>query len=234
MRKNYLVFDGRKTTDWGVFVYASDSWNGTGREVDAAYVPGRDGAIITDEGYFNNVPVSYSAFLLSEKEAEEKIADFRDFLTAHSTKYFRLEDICHPDEYRMARFDGPLKPEVKWMNGFSKFTISFDCKPQRYLKSGEIAEDVTGKASIYNPTRNNAKPIITVSGSGVFKIGGFNFTKTSDGEMTIDCETGKMTGGNESALYWDDLYSLPYLAPGKNEIDSGTLQIKITPRWIRR
>lgn len=82
-----------------------------------------------------------------------------------------MEDTYHPDEYRIALFKGPIDPEVIFLTG-GKFTLKFECKPQRYLKSGEqkITFETEGSGNttwftLYNPTFQNARPIFRIYNS---------------------------------------------------------------------
>lgn len=52
-----------------------------------------------------------------------------------------------------------------------EFTITFDCQPQRFLKSGETAVAVASGGTITNPTLFDASPILEVYGYGNITIG---------------------------------------------------------------
>ena len=52
-------------------------------------------------------------------------------------------------------------------NLYGRTTIEFNCKPQRFLNIGDTAQTIsTSGGTITNPTAFNAKPLITVYGSG--------------------------------------------------------------------
>jgi phage-related protein len=79
--------------------------------------------------------------------------------------YARLEDSYDPTVYRMASY----YPSGSMSNLYDKATtieISFDCKPQRYLKMGEEPITYSGESDIkiQNPTIYTALPNINVKG----------------------------------------------------------------------
>ena len=77
--------------------------------------------------------------------------------------YFRLEDDYDPHVYRMAAFKG----NGSLPNLYDQATVlavTFDCKPQRWLKSGEKEINFTNsKAILDNPTGYNALPDVKIS-----------------------------------------------------------------------
>ena len=73
--------------------------------------------------------------------------------------YHRLEDSYHPEYYRLAVFESALDPDVKQRALVGKVDIKFNCKPQLFLKSGEIEQTITNGGIIYNPTPYTASPV---------------------------------------------------------------------------
>ena len=82
--------------------------------------------------------------------------------------YARLEDSYEPDYYRIAAVQAP----DSLLNLYDEATaveVSFNCKPQRYLKSGEIpiiVENFSTIVKITNNTKCIALPKILVEGTG--------------------------------------------------------------------
>jgi hypothetical protein len=70
------------------------------------------------------------------------------------------------------------------------FTITFNCKPQRFLTAGEIPQYFLANGVISNPTPFNAKPLIKVIGTGTIEIQPYKFTViNNDSELWIDSES---------------------------------------------
>ena len=104
--------------------------------------------------------------------------------------YKRLEDSYHPQFYRMARFIGPLDFDMRFLNLSGECTISFDCMPQRFLKSGEIKEIILRKVKIGNPTEFASKPLFRVYGSSgrLLVNNTIMHIDDIDGYVDIDCD----------------------------------------------
>lgn len=97
-----------------------------------------NGDLIVEAGEFNNVDISYPAGIMQNFDSyADGWEAFAQFLAARSDKYYRLEDEYHPLYYRMARFVPGINPKVGTLNRSGQFTVTFDCKPQKYLLSGE-------------------------------------------------------------------------------------------------
>ena len=144
---NYLTFDGLKTTDYGVEISGEGIFNSPERVYNMVEIPGRNGALAIDSGRFANIEVTYPAY-----NYEPDLTTFADRLRAIRNDfgcrigYKRLEDTLHADEYRLAVFKKGFEIDPVKYNTASQFDITFDCKPQRFLKSGETAVDVSTAA----------------------------------------------------------------------------------------
>ncbi len=132
-----LIFDGQSSGDYGVYITGEAVFNAPVRDVEMVEIPGRNGTLALDKGRFENIEVSYPAGIFADNERDfaEAVSSFRNFLCSRSG-YCRLEDDYNPDEYRMAVYKSGLEVDPrKLMAG--EFDLVFDCKPQRWLKSGE-------------------------------------------------------------------------------------------------
>ena len=141
---NSFTFDNENSLDSGIYITGEAVFNAPKRVVEMVNVPGRNGAIAIDEGRFENIPVKYPAGCFADNMADfaEKVANFRNILASRFT-YKRLEDTYYPDEFRMGLYRSGLEVDVVNQARAGKFDIEFDCKPQRFLKSGEIPVEYT-------------------------------------------------------------------------------------------
>ena len=168
---NYIIFGGVKSSDYGIYISGEGVFDAPKRAVEAVHVPGRNGDIIIDQGRYENVTVKYPAFLYKSDYATfiDAIDAFRNAV-ASKTGYTRLMDTFHPQEYRMATFvDGMDVSPVKYNSG-AEFTLEFNCKPQRWLTSGESDIGTLNSTSIYNPTLYDSSPLLKVDGYGTISI----------------------------------------------------------------
>ena len=131
-----VVFDGVDLVDFGVTLSGVGTFNAPERDVEYKPVPGRNGDIILDNGRYNNISVTYPVNI--ETHLPGKVRALSEFLMSHKG-YFRLEDSYHPDEFRMAQFAGPIDINSTGRhNRYGTTSLTFNCMPQRFLKSGEL------------------------------------------------------------------------------------------------
>ena len=173
MAINTFTFGGITSSDYGIYVSGEGLFNAPKRDAEVVQIPGRDGDYILDKGSFENIEVTYRVFN-QEKDLSDfrtKLANLRSALCS-KTGYQRLTDTFHPNEYRMAAFiDGIEINPIKY-NTASEFEIKFNCKPQRWLTSGETATAVASGGKVTNPTLFDAKPQLQVYGYGNIDMGG--------------------------------------------------------------
>ena len=165
-----LTFDGESSADYGVYITGQAVFNAPEREVEMITIPGRNGTFALDKGRFENVTVTYPAgiFADTDEDFSEAISDFRNWLCSRQG-YVRLEDDYNPNEYRLAVYKSGLEVELAQLKA-GEFNIVFECKPQRFLTSGETEITVTSGDEITNPTLFDASPLLEVSGYGSLKV----------------------------------------------------------------
>lgn len=232
--RQFLTYAGRSTKEFGIFISGEGTFSSPERNTSSQEVPGRNGAILFDMGNYKNMPLKYPAFII--KGLPTRIRDFLNFAGAQ-IGYQRLEDTYHPYEFRMAKFKtNPSIDTAGYMNRSGKFTLEFDCKPQRFLKSGEEITTLEADGVILNRTLQNAKPLLRVYGTaGTIEIGAETIEiSTIDDYVDIDCEIMDAYKGavncNGNVSFTDDIV----LSPGDNNISlsGGITKIEITPRWF--
>lgn len=232
--RNWFILDGVDSRDFGVYISGQGTFSSPEREYDMRPVPGRNGDIVGIETRFSNGDLTYPAFIYANFKSN--LESLRAFLNS-LFGYKRLEDTYHPDEFRQVVFTGPFEPNVVSRNNAGSFDISFDCKPQRFLKTGESTTTLTSTGTITNPTRFESKPLLRVYGTGNLGIGSQTITiLQTDTYMDIDCEMMDAYKGTTSMNSSIQLtgYNFPTLKPGVNNISLGTgiSKVEITPRWF--
>lgn len=234
---NYFTFDGVTSSSLSTYISGEGSFNAPERVYDMQIVPGRNGALAIDEGRFENVEITYPAFIFKQSgsDFETAVANLRSALMSRKG-YKRLADTYHPDEFRMAIYKSGLEVSPVNINRAGEFELTFDCKPQRFLTSGETVTTMTASGTITNPTQFDAKPLIVVTGTGTLTVNGVAIT-ISVSPTTIDCEAMEAYNGttsrNSSITLTPNRF--PVLSPGSNSITktSGISKIEIQPRWWR-
>lgn len=178
--RNYLIFGGVNSADYDVYITGSGVYNAPKRAVENIVVPGRNGLLTIDQGRYENITVEYPAFAFGKtrKEFQQKITAFRNAIMSQ-IGYQRLEDTYHPDEYRMALYAEGLNVDVKPYGSSGKFTLSFNCKPQRFLRDGEHTVAKANGEKIINPTPYESSPMLEVEGYGTIAFNGYEIELSS-------------------------------------------------------
>ena len=173
--RNYLIFGRVNSANYGIYITGSGVYDAPERVVERVAVPGRNGALVIDQDRYENISVEYPAFAFgkSRKEFQDKIDAFRNAI-ASQIGYKRLEDSYHPEEYRMATYAEGLKVDVGPYGGSGRFTLKFNCKPQRFLRDGEHSVAKANGEKIINPTEHSSEPLLVVNGYGDIGIGDYN------------------------------------------------------------
>ena len=168
-----FTFGDISSKAYGVYITQEAAYDAPERDTEVVEIAGRNGAYILDKGRFKNIVVSYKCGIAldSEQTFESAIRAFRNALSAKAGKYVRLEDEYNPNEFRQAAFLGGIDVNMADRRA-GEFTVSFDCKPQRFLKSGETAVSVASGGTITNPTLFEASPLLQVWGYGGLAING--------------------------------------------------------------
>lgn len=134
-KEKYFTFGGRKSSDFGVWASGLAIFDTPAKRYEMIDVPGRNGALTIEDGYFENIELTFKDCFIPSNFAENFSA-LKSYL--YSLKgYQRLELSWLPNEYRLATFVDGIEPDVKNWDGKGKFDLTFNCKPQRFLKSGE-------------------------------------------------------------------------------------------------
>ena len=234
MGVNYFTLDGVRSTEYGVLISAPGIDDAPSRAYESVYVPGKNGAVLFDEGRYDNINVYYEAGLINDGT---NLDNFRAWLLSH-TGYCRLTDSYRPWEFRLAKPDGGLTVQGRVHRRVESFRVNFDCKPQRFLNSGELTTTLTASGSITNPTLYPAKPLLRVYGYGTLGIGSDTITVAQHSGLSyidLDCDIGDSTYGSTNANSYITLSGsdYPVLRPGSNNIALGgsISRVIITPRW---
>lgn len=251
MLNKTFYLDGVSAESVGIYLQEPIKFTKAEPIYETQTIPGRNGTLTRFTGAYKNRTGKASCFCLQEN-VETAITNVGRFLT-QETGYRRLETPDDPDHYWLARVCN--SPDIDIRNGvLAPFDISFDCKPQRFLKSGEnpIAISTTGKTVVNNPYGQMARPLIKVTeaaGGGWFTVGDWNISIRSGAAdfMYVDCETmnaynddGDMSKFVSSIRNVENgtFYDYPVLLPGETTVyyranidaDSPT-SVEIIPRW---
>lgn len=223
---NEVIFGGKSTKDFGLLISGYGAYKAPARDYDIVSVKGRNGDLIYDNKRYENVDLTYKGlFYKGTKDYE----DFQSYLLS-KTGYQRLEDSFHPDEFRLACFKGELKPTVDGNYDMVSFSLKLNCKPEKYLKSGEQWVVFNNGGTLMNPALYKALPLIRLYNSGTLTINGTSITVNNvDGYVDIDCDIMDAYKGDVN-MNGNVTGDFPALDSGANII-TFTGRCDIRPRW---
>lgn len=233
-----VIFNGLSSLDYGIQVEHPPGYQIPAKNYTVSAVPGRSGDIVVWDGSYKNVNRQYEIAVADlDKDFTEMANAISEWLNS-SDGYARLEDTYEPDYYRLAYYDEEATIE-NILSHAGRVTVNFNCKPQRYLKSGEIPIKITKPVELINPTNYASNPIITVYGNGEestnLTIGNRTFAiDLTKGPITIDCDLKDVYYDGENR---NDCIKIekgfPTLGKGTTTIswDSGELLLEVIPRW---
>lgn len=250
---NHVTFNGTDLTTFGLYVSGDKTFNAPEKNYKKVSIPGRSGDLFIWDGTYKNVKLKYDSILINNFETNT--ASLRNYLLSQEG-YARLEDDYHPNEFRLATFTGPLdfKP-VRLLAGTT--TLTFDCRPERFLKTGELFTTMTDSTIVLtNPTPNPARPLFKITSLNsdtdivywnntevdpTYGPSGHNFTVNSwlnPEDLYIDFETLECYDSNRDKqnqqLEFDFDNPLPVI-PGNGSLtivcSTGYSYVSIAPRW---
>lgn len=238
-----IIYNGMSSSDLGVQVEKFPNYSMPEKEYDIIHVPGRNGDVLFDKGTFKNVKRDYEISVATLHDDFYKVINPVAEWLHSSSGYTTLEDSYEPEFYRLAVFRESNNFE-NILNGAGRATISFDCKPQRFLKSGDVPITVSSNTDITNDTGFSSLPIISVgltrNQAGILRVGhcvmtihaqdlSDTFVLTINSEIqdvysnTLNCNSMVEFSGGE----------FPTLEAGANNItySGGVSSVTITPKW---
>lgn len=228
-----IIFNNKSSADCRIQVAHPPGYAYPERDYTVTHIPGRNGDIIQDNGCYKNVERTYE---VSFDATNEDFATYANAVSAwlHSTTgYARLEDSYEPNYYRMATYQESNIFENLY-NQAGTATIVFECKPQRFLKTGDNTIAIQNSLTIMNPTGFEAHPLFKVTGtSGVLTVNGNSITFASiDDFVMLDCE---LQDAYKENINKNSTISgiFPVLKTGSNTISwTGDISsVTMKPRW---
>lgn len=174
---NSLTIGGINSLDYGIYITGEGVYDAPNRAVEMVEIHGRNGALILDKGHFENIEIKYpcGSFGESGKTFEQRITEFKNAVLSLKG-YQRLTDTYATDVYRLASCANGFEVAPVQGGKAGEFDLVFNCKPQRFLTSGETLVTVANNGTIINPTQFDSQPVIQANGYGTFGFNGYEVT----------------------------------------------------------
>lgn len=233
MLNETFYLDGIDARSAGIQLQAPIEFSEAVPIVEAQTIPGRNGDLVRYTGSYENRSGSASCFCL-QKDVEKAVSSAGRFLMGKKG-YRRLETSDVPDHYWMARVENSPQIAMR-LRTLAPFEIGFDCKPQRFVKSGENPIVFTSSGSLFNQYGQIALPFITLYGQGAGRLTIGDCVvevKALNGSLYLDSDTQNAYNNNGNQNLNINAPVFPVLGDGEIEVafSGGIERVEIVPRW---
>lgn len=233
--EKYLYFNGHNSSEFFCHIEHKPEIPVPEAKYEDYEVPGRNGKLHADLGYYDNVTVSYQLYFHGKNPTAEDARNIKKWL-AGTPGAHRLSDGYDPSFFYFATAKpGSIK---NILNRYGRFSVDFDCDPRHFLLAGYDAMDLENGQVLLNPLDQVALPYFEVSGDGnegkiLFNGVEFAVGTIADKKILCDCENWDAylaSGTNANSQIGG---TWPSLQPGENTISwsGGVTGVILTPRW---
>lgn len=225
---NYFTFDGVESTIFNTYIAKSNMFDAPKENIESVQIPGSNRIVHLSNNTYEPFILNVECYI--PRNMKNYIDGIRNYLyfAKKSTKYI---EALKPDEYRIASFVDAFEVKASDRQG-AAFNLTFECRPERFLKSGDETTTLTASGTINNPTNFASKPLLKVYGTGTFSVNDNEMQITSADQFTvIDCDTLQCYKADVNCNN-NVVGDFIQLQPGENTITlDGITQIDIVPRW---
>ena len=232
--KDFIIWKGINSRTIGITVTDLPEIILPEERVTFTDVPGLSGSLAQTEGVdvYKDITLAVKCYCPDSSPATVAA------IAAYFRGAGRLELPNRPDGYYEARVINQL-PFAKILRGNAArtFTVNFRCKPFLHLFSGETVQEIQSGDFLLNPTGIQAKPLITITGSGDITL----LVGTQHIELE-GVEGGIVLDSELQEAYWNDTLKnscmtgeFPVLSEGNTAISwtgGNVTSVNIIPRWI--
>lgn len=226
-----FTFNGISASSFGLWVEHRPPVVTPKRLIESISIPGRSGNLLRDTGAYSNITLTYQ--VAYKEDVRNKAVEIATWL--YQPTYCELENDYEPTYFRQAVYSSPFSvSDVLGVAG--RANITFECKPQRFLKTGKIPISATNGGEINNNYQPSL-PVITIQGSGhgSVTIGGSTVSITGQiDDLIIDSvNQNAVMGGNNANNNISVSGGFPTLVNGATEISwsGGVTGVTIVPNW---
>ncbi len=233
--EKYLYFNGHSSDEYFCHIEHKPDIPVPEAMYEEYEVPGRNGKLHADLGYYDNVTVTYQLYFHGRNPTAEDARTVKKWL-AGTPGTHQLSDGYDPAFFYLA-----IAKPGSISNLFDKYgrlSVEFDCDPRHFSVVGYQAMQMQSGQTLLNPLDHVALPWLEITGNGSegkFTVNGVDFAVGTVANKTLycDCENwdAYLTGGTNANARVGGTW--PSLQPGENTISwsGGVTGVKLTPRW---
>lgn len=221
--------------DLGLYVDSIESYGTPKKSYTFHEVLGRNGSLAVDDHRFEDHEETFSCYI-----REDFVPNFRNVQAFFNSLkgYQRLERSNEPDYFEMGLYEGEISASPTQLLRAGIFPFRLRLHPEKWLKSGETAVNMSASSTLENPTLFESKPMIRIYGTGTVNINSDYITIDGSSPFTfidLDCETMNASSAGDNANQYTEILNDAEitLKPGNNAVAySGNItKVEITPRW---
>ena len=232
--KDYIIWKGINSQTIGITVTELPEIILPEERVTFTDVPGLSGSLAQTEGtdVYNDITLTVKCYC--PKPTSQAVAAIAGYFRGSG----KLELPNRPDGYYEARVVNQISfAKILRGNAPRSFSVNFRCKPFLHLYDGETEQEISSGDFLTNPTGIQAKPLITITGSGdITLLVGSQIIELSG------IENGIVLDSDLQEAYWEDELKnrvmtgeFPMLGSGNTAISwtgGNVTEVKTTPRWV--
>lgn len=138
-------------------------------------VPGRNGDVFYKNNRFENIELTFRVFTENMETYRSKLNALYQKQLYHTypfkgENYFMLEVSELPGYFRYAQFVSATALNTRPFNEGGDFELTFNCKPQLFIKSSRLYTELSQNGRITNDSGFTSKPRISLKGTGTLNI----------------------------------------------------------------
>ena len=230
MRPGQFYFNGINSLDYNMVIQHRPDRIGGEHNFTSSSATNRNGLIFRDEKTYNNGTLTLDIVFLNP-EKDSYIDEVDELFDVQN--YVDFESYYDPDYiYRVKPTKTPSFTNTRKDQRAVTFTLELSVYPFKFLSEGLKTTTYDGLVTLTNPTKYEAKPKITIRGTGdctltvndiTFHIFGLNGEYVLDSELLEEHGAGALQG-----------LDFPTFIPGANTIYASTNDFDVLPRYNRR
>lgn len=206
------------------------------RKYEEYEVPGRNGKLHADQGYYGNITISYQLYFHGRRPTAEWAQAVKQWFLGEPGAHVLSDDYFPGMFYNAVAKVGGIS---NILDKYGRFTVEFDCDPRHFLQEAQTPVELTNGQTLFNPYQQTAAPYFELTGTGAeaqLVVNGTTFVVQTYADKKIICDADNwgnayLEDGTNVNLRTGGIW--PELAPGENKISwtDGITSVTMAPRW---
>lgn len=233
--ERYLYFNGHSSSEYYCHIEHKPEIPVPEAKYEDYEVPGRNGTLHADLGYYGNITVTYELYFHGRNPTAEDARTIKKWL-AGTPGAHQLSDGYDPSFFYFATAKPSSIKNI--LDKYGRLSVEFDCDPRHFLVSGYQEMELENGQTLLNPLDQIALPYLTITGDGdegkiLFNGVEFDVKPSANQKMYCDCENWDASDEDGTSANARVGGVWPTLQAGSNTISwsGGVTGVILTPRW---